>query len=92
MAKAAGKTAMIRARTEPALKAKAEATLEKLGLSPSAAINLFYRQIVEHRGLPFLVKLPNRATRRAIRDAETGRNLTRGATMEELITKLDAGE
>ena len=63
MAKAASKTAMIRARTEPALKAKAEATLKKLGLSPSAAINLFYRQIVEHRGLPFLVKLPNRATR-----------------------------
>ncbi len=92
MAKAASKTAMIRARTEPALKAKAEATLKKLGLSPSAAINLFYRQIVEHRGLPFLVKLPNRATRKAMRDAETGRNLTRGKTIEELITKLDASE
>jgi len=55
------KTAMIRARTEPALKAKAEAMLEKLGLSPSTAINIFYRQIVEHRGLPFDVKLPNAA-------------------------------
>ena len=91
MAKAAAKTTMIRARTAPALKAKAEAMLEKLGMSPSTAINLFYRQIVEHRGLPFLVKLPNRATRRAMRDAESGRNMTRAKTIEDLITKLDAG-
>lgn len=84
------KTAMIRARTEPGLKAKAEAMLEKLGLSPSTAINLFYRQIVEHRGLPFEVKLPNSTTRKAMRDAAAGRKLTGGRTVDDLISKLEA--
>jgi DNA-damage-inducible protein J len=86
------KTAMIRARTEPALKAEAEATLEKLGLSPSTAINLFYRQIVEHRGLPFQVRLPNVTTRRAMRDAESGRDLTHGESVDDLISDIDAAE
>lgn len=90
MATAKRKSAMIRARTEPGLKAKAEATLERLGLSPSTAINLFYRQIVEHRGLPFEVKLPNSATRRAMRDAQAGRKLISGRTVDDLISKLDA--
>ena len=80
---------MIRARTEPALKAQAEATLEKLGLSPSTAINLFYRQIVEHRGLPFDVKLPNATTRKAMRDAEHKRKLIAGDNVDELISEID---
>lgn len=90
LAKAEPRTAMIRARTQPALKAEAEATFEKLGLSPSTAINLFYRQVVEHRGLPFEVKLPNAPTRRAMRDAQSGRNLTGGEAVDDLISKLDA--
>jgi len=75
---------------QPDLKAKAEATLEKLGLSPSTAINLFYRQIVAHRGLPFEVKLPNAKTRKSMRDAQSGRGLIRGRTVDELIETLDA--
>lgn len=90
MTKTGAKKAMIRARTEPTLKAEAEATLRKLGLSPSAAINLFYRQIVLQRGLPFLVAVPNRTTRGAMRDATRGRNLLRGASVEDLIRRLDA--
>lgn len=89
MSKATSKKAMIRARTRPMLKAKAEATFRKLGLSPSTAINLFYHQVVLHRGLPFEVALPNRATRRAMRDAATGQGLVRAATVEELTGKLD---
>ena len=84
------KSAMIRARVEPELKARAEAVLDTLGLSPTSAITLFYRQIVEHRGLPFEVRIPNAATRRAMRDAVSGRNLIRADSMDELLTKLDA--
>ena len=89
LATAERKTSMIRARTEPSLKAKAEAVLEKLGLSPTTAINLFYRQVVAHRGLPFDVKLPNAVTRKAMRDAQAGRKLTRGADVDDLIAELD---
>ncbi len=86
------KSAMIRARVEPDLKERAEAMLEKLGLSPTTAITLFYRQVVQFQGLPFRVRMPTAATRRAMRDAETGRNLIRAASMDELRSKLDAAD
>lgn len=84
------KTAMIRARVEPSLKKRAEAMMEALGLSATSAITLFYRQIVQRRGLPFEVSLPNRATRRAMEDARTGRGVVGAESMEELFSKLDA--
>ena len=50
------KTEMIRARVEPELKDQAEEVFSDLGLSPTAAITLFYRQVTLHHGLPFAVK------------------------------------
>lgn len=86
------KSAMIRARVEPDLKERAEAMFEELGLSPTTAITLFYRQVVQFEGLPFSVRIPNSATRRAMRDAEAGRNLIRAGSMDELRAKLAAHE
>ncbi|MCD8204123.1 MAG: type II toxin-antitoxin system RelB/DinJ family antitoxin [Coprobacillus sp.] len=52
------KSANINVRIEPELKEEAEAILSEVGLSPSGAINMFYKQIVLHKGLPFEVLLP----------------------------------
>lgn len=68
-----GKAAMIRARTEPELKEKAEAIFEKLGLNATNAINLFYRQVLLQKGLPFEVRLPNATTRKAMSEARSGK-------------------
>lgn len=54
------KTANLYARIEPELKNEAEAILSGLGVPVSNAINMFYRQIVIHRGLPFAVQFPVR--------------------------------
>lgn len=67
------KAAMIRARTEPDLKAKAEAIFEKLGLNATSAINLFYRQVLLHKGIPFDVRLPNATTRKAMAEVKAGK-------------------
>jgi DNA-damage-inducible protein J len=80
---------MIRARVEPDLKNRAEAMLEELGLSATSAITLFYRQIVQQRGLPFEVRLPNVATQQAMEDARTGRQVVAAESMDELFSKLD---
>ena len=81
---------MIRARVEPELKDRAEAMLEELGLSATSAITLFYRQVVQRRGLPFDVRLPNAPTQRAMHGARTGRGVVAAASMDELLTQLDA--
>lgn len=54
----ATKTANLYARIEPDVKEQAEKILETLGISASSAINMFYKQIVLNRGLPFEVKIP----------------------------------
>ena len=52
------KSANIYARIEPDIKKQAEDILSSLGVSASSAINMFYKQIILQRGLPFEVKLP----------------------------------
>jgi DNA-damage-inducible protein J len=76
------KSAMIRARVEPDLKEDAEALLEKLGMTPTEAITLFYKQVKLHRGLPFPVRVPNKETIRAIREARAGKDLVTYDTIE----------
>ena len=71
------KSEMIRARVEPELKHKAESVLQSLGMTPTEAITLFYKQITLYRGLPFPVRIPNAATRKALRDARAGREVER---------------
>ena len=46
-------TAQLTARIERRLKAEAETVLSELGLTPAAAVSMFYAQIVKLRGLPF---------------------------------------
>jgi len=55
----AAKTANLYARIEPEVKEQAEAILSALGIPASNAINIFYKQIILNKGLPFEVKIPN---------------------------------
>jgi DNA-damage-inducible protein J len=49
---------VIRARVEPELKSEATKVLKSLGLTPSAAIRIFLKQVVYERAIPFTVKAP----------------------------------
>lgn len=53
------KSANLYARIEPDVKEKAEGILSALGIPASSAINMFYKQIIMQRGLPFEVKIPS---------------------------------
>lgn len=52
------KSSNVAARVEPEIKEEAEAILAQLGISASNGINMFYRQIILWRGLPFRPSLP----------------------------------
>jgi DNA-damage-inducible protein J len=77
------KSAMIRARVEPRLKHDAEAVFKKVGMTPTEAITLFYKQVKLHRGLPFPVRVPNKETIRAIREVRAGKNLVTYKSVED---------
>lgn len=53
------KSANVNVRMVPEVKNEAESILKEIGLAPSAAIELFYRQIILKRGLPFPLELPH---------------------------------
>jgi DNA-damage-inducible protein J len=84
------KTATIRARTEPRLKADAERVFRKLGISSSEAINLFYAQVRLHKGLPFAVKIPNAVTRETFAKTDRGEDLKTYKSIEEMFEELES--
>lgn len=55
----ATKSSNVYVRIEPEVKEKAESILATLGISVSSAINMFYKQIILQKGIPFDVKIPS---------------------------------
>jgi DNA-damage-inducible protein J len=82
------KTEMIRARVDAKLKAQAEGVLNKLGLNASEAIRMFYKQVALQKGLPFDVRIPNAETRKALREADEGKNLTRYESVDAMFDDI----
>ena len=85
------KTAFLNARIDPDLKIKAEKVLDKVGVSASQAITMFYKQIILRKGLPFDVCLPNSETVAALKENEAGRgqlvNLSNQDAFDEILEK-----
>ena len=56
------KNANVTARVEQDVKDQAETILNSLGVSVSSFINMAYRQVILHRGIPFSITIPINAT------------------------------
>ena len=82
------KTATIRARIEPGLKTEVDDILNQLGLTASETVQLLYRQIKLHRGLPFDVRIPNALTVRTLNASKAGKNVRRFGSKKELFADL----
>ncbi len=83
-----GKTEMIHARVDPALKRSTEKLFAHLGLSTTEAIRLFLRQVQLHKGLPFPVAVPNAETIAAMEEARNPAALKSYRSFDELRKKL----
>jgi len=81
------KAATINTRIEPKLKSQAEAILHKVGLTSAEAVRLFYMQVCLQKGLPFAVKIPNKATVNAMKDADK-RKTHKAKSVNELFKDL----
>ena len=67
------KTATARALLDPEIKKDAEKILKDLGLSVSKSFELYYRQVIAQRGLPFELHVPNERTMKAIENSRQGK-------------------
>ena len=82
------KAATIHTRIDAELKQSAEKIIHALGLKPAQAINAFYAQIVQVRGLPFELKLPNEETIKAMKELDSGKVKTYDS-MQDLWNEID---
>ena len=82
------KTATIRARIEPELKTRVENIFEKLGLTTTEAINLFYKQVELQQGLPFEVKIPNSITQVTLKKTDQGEEVIHCESLDEMFEQL----
>ncbi len=54
---------------------EAKAILASLGMNFTDAVNIFVSMVVQTKGLPFEVKLPNAETLQAMKEADSGKTL-----------------
>ena len=61
----------------------AKEILETLGMNFTQAVNIFTNMVVQSKGLPFEVKIPNQETIKVIQEARQGINVA-DFSLEEL--------
>lgn len=83
------KTDVINLRVEPGLKHSAESVLKRLGMTTSDAITLFMHQLVLREGLPFDVRIPNKRTRKALKNTFERKNLKKYKSLEDLMSEFE---
>ncbi len=77
-------TTVIHARIDPETKAATERVLGALGLTPTEAIRLLYKQIALRGEFPLELKVPNELTAETLRQADRGENVESVASVDEL--------
>ncbi len=86
---------VINTRVDPQVKMQADALFSNLGLTTSAAINIFLRKAIREQAIPFSVSLdvPNAETVRAMSEADRGIGLSRPyRSAKELLADILAGD
>ncbi len=77
------------------VKKQAQELFAELGMDLSTAVNIFLRQSIRSRSIPFAItaEVPNDETRRAIENARSGIGLSRGFnSVSELMEDLYADD
>jgi len=82
------KDAIINARVESKLKKQVEKIFNKLGLSATEAITLFYKQVDLNKGLPFEVKIPNKTTIDTFKKTDSNKEIKTFQKKEDLYKEL----
>ncbi len=83
-------TAVIHARIDSPTKEATERILESLGLTPTEAIRLFYRQIALRGEFPLELHIPNRVTAEAITHADGRQEVESFSSAEDLYASWDS--
>ena len=83
-------TAVIHARIDPDTKAATERVLDAIGLTPTEAIRLLYRQIAMRGEFPIELRIPNVETATVLAKANRGEDVEIFDNTDELYASWDS--
>ena len=82
----------IQVKTDRQLKIDAENIFHQLGMSMSTAVNIFFKAVTEHNGIPFELKLSrsNKQTVAVLNDINAKKNIKKFSTIDSLMKDLNS--
>lgn len=83
-------TAVVHARIDPETKAATEKILNALGMTPTEAIRLFYRQIAMRREFPLELHIPNELTASVLAKSKKNEDIETFKSSDELFASWEA--
>ena len=87
------KTANVNSRMKLDIKQQAEDILDRLGIPRSVAIDMYYRQIIAHNGIPFSLTLPTTVPARdEMTTAQFNQMMATGLRQAKEDDSFDVGE
>ena len=82
-------TATVHARIDAETKSQSEAVLKKLGMTPTEAVRLLYRQIALRGEFPVELKVPNALTAATLDKSDRGEEIESFESADALIASWD---
>jgi DNA-damage-inducible protein J len=83
------KSAVVHARIDSSVKKEAESVFNRLGLTPTEAVRLFYTQVSLSQGIPFSLHIPNEATAKVLEDSRKGIGIKKYDSLNSLFSSWD---
>ena len=82
-------SSVIHARIDPVTKKATEKILNTLGMTPTEAIRLLYKQIALRKEFPLELRVPNKLTASTLAKSEKGHEIERFANRDALYASWD---
>jgi len=83
-------SSVIHARIDSDTKEATERILSSLGLTPTEAIRLFYRQIAMRGEFPIELRVPNSVTAATLSQADQGQDVEHFSSKDDLYASWDS--
>jgi len=83
---------VVRARIDAHIKEEASVVLATMGLTVSDAFRIMLTRIAREKALPFEPLVPNEETLKAMKQARSGKGLTKFKSVDDLMADLNADD
>lgn len=82
-------SAVVHARIDSATKKNTEKVLDALGMTPTEAIRLLYRQIAMRKEFPLELHIPNKLTASVLSKSEKNQDIEKFNNLKDLYASWD---